>query len=87
MQTLHRRAFAQGRKLPPIPATVYHEAFFLSLAPGALSAIARRQTVTQWFRAVQISDNFQKAFYHILNIGCNGASRTGRQVTPLRPPR
>jgi hypothetical protein len=46
--------------------------FFLSLLLGALLAVARRRTVTQWIRAAQLSDDFRQAFYHIPNIGCKG---------------
>ena len=46
--------------------------FFISLICGALLAIARRRTVTQWLRAAQISDDFRQAFYHMPTIGCNG---------------
>ena len=41
-------------KLPPKT-----KSFFLSLILGALLAIARRRTVTQWLRAAQISDDFR----------------------------
>jgi len=34
--------------------------FFLSLLLGALFAIARRRTVTQWLKAAQISDDFRQ---------------------------
>jgi len=46
--------------------------FFISLLLGALLAIARRRTVTQWLMAAQISDDYRQAFYHIPNIGCKG---------------
>jgi hypothetical protein len=46
--------------------------FFISLICGALLAIARRRTVTQWLRAAQISDDYRLAFYHIPNIGRKG---------------
>ena len=46
--------------------------FFMSLILGALLAIARRRTVTQWLRAAQISDDYRQAFYHIPNIGRKG---------------
>ena len=46
--------------------------FFISLLLGALLAIARRRTVTQWLRAAQISDNFREAFYHMPHIGRKG---------------
>ena len=46
--------------------------FFMSLILGALLAIARRRTVTQWLRAAQISDDYRLAFYHMPTIGCNG---------------
>ena len=46
--------------------------FFLALILGALLAIAKRRTVTQWFKATQISDDFRQAFYHIPNIGRKG---------------
>jgi len=45
------------------------KSFFLSLILGALLAVARRRTVTQWLRAAQISDDFRQAFYHIPHIG------------------
>ena len=48
------------------------QTFFISLLLGALLAIARRRTVTQRFRAAQISDDYRQAFYHIPNIGCKG---------------
>ena len=35
--------------------------FFISLILGALLAIARRRTVTQWLRAAQISDDYRLA--------------------------
>jgi len=35
--------------------------FFMSLILGALLAIARRRTVTQWLRAAQISDDDRQA--------------------------
>ena len=34
--------------------------FFISLLLGALLAIARRRTVTQWLRAAQISDDYRQ---------------------------
>ena len=43
--------------------------FFLSFMIGALLAVARRRTVTQWLQAAQIEDEFRQAFYHIPNIG------------------
>jgi len=46
--------------------------FFLSLLLGALLAITRRRTVTQWLKAAQISDDFRQAFYHIPHIGRKG---------------
>jgi len=46
--------------------------FFISLLLGALLAIARRRTVTQWLMAAQNSDDFRQAFYHMPNIGCKG---------------
>jgi hypothetical protein len=46
--------------------------FFLSLVLGALLAIARRRTVTQWLKAAQVCDDYRQVFYHIPNIGCNG---------------
>jgi len=46
--------------------------FFLALILGALLAIAKRRTVTQWLKAAQISDDFRQAFYHIPNIGRKG---------------
>jgi len=46
--------------------------FFMSLILGALLAIARRRTVTQWLRAAQISDDYRQTFYHIPNIGRKG---------------
>jgi len=46
--------------------------FFISLLLGALLAIARRRTVTQWIKAAQICDDYRSVFYHIPNIGCNG---------------
>ena len=46
--------------------------FFISLLLGALLAIARRRTVTQWLRAAQISDDYRQTFYHIPNIGRKG---------------
>jgi SRSO17 transposase len=49
--------------------------FFLSLLLGALLAIARRRTVTQWLKAAQISDDFRQAFYHIPHVG-----RKGREI-------
>jgi hypothetical protein len=47
--------------------------FFISLICGALLAIARRRTVTQWLIAARISDDYRQAFYHIPHIGCKGA--------------
>jgi len=35
--------------------------FFLALILGALLTIAKRRTVTQWFKAAQISDDFRQA--------------------------
>jgi len=46
--------------------------FFLALILGALLAIAKRRTVTQWLKAAQISDDFRQAFYHMSNIGRKG---------------
>jgi len=46
--------------------------FFLSLLLGALLAIARRRTVTQWLKAAQIRDDFRQVFYHIHHIGRKG---------------
>ena len=46
--------------------------FFMSLILGALLAISRRRTVTQWLRAAQISDDYRQAFYHMPNIGRKG---------------
>ena len=46
--------------------------FFLSLLLGALLAIARRRTVTQWIKAAQMCDDYRQIFYHIPNIGCKG---------------
>jgi len=43
--------------------------YFLAFITGILFAIARRRTVTTWLQAAQISDDFQRAFYHMPNIG------------------
>jgi len=48
--------------------------FFLAMMLGALLAIARRRTVTKWLMAAQISDDYQKAFYHIPHIGRKGTA-------------
>ena len=45
------------------------KSYFLSLALGALLAMARRRTVTKWIQAAQISDKYRQAFYHTTNIG------------------
>jgi len=52
--------------------------FFISLIFGALLAIARRRTVTQWLRAAQISDDYRQVFYHIPNIGCKAGGWPSR---------
>ena len=43
--------------------------FIIALFLGALLAIARRRTVTQWLKAAQISDDFRQTFYHIPHVG------------------
>jgi hypothetical protein len=43
--------------------------YFLAFITGILLAIAKRRTVTTWLQAAQISNNFQRAFYHMPNIG------------------
>ena len=48
--------------------------FFLAMMLGALLAIARRRTVTKWLMAAQISDDYQKAFYHMPHIGRKGST-------------
>jgi len=55
----------------------------ISLLLGALLAIARRRTVTQWLRAAQISDDFRLAFYHIPNIGCKGDAELQVAMLPI----
>jgi len=47
--------------------------YFLSFITGILFAIARRRTVTTWLQAAQMSDDYQRAFYHMPHIGrkCN----------------
>ena len=63
--------------------------FFLSLVLGALLAIARRRTVTQWIRAAQICDDYRQVFYHMPNIGCKGGeifdAMTGIIIERLKP--
>ena len=43
--------------------------YFLSFITGILFAIARRRTVTPWLQAAQMSDDYQRAFYHMPHIG------------------
>jgi hypothetical protein len=63
--------------------------FFLSLVLGALLAVARRRTVTQWVKAAQLSDDFRQVFYHMPNIGCKGVeifdAMTEIIIEQLRP--
>jgi hypothetical protein len=42
--------------------------FFLSFLLRALLAVTRRRTVTAWWQAAQIEDDFRQVFYHIPNI-------------------
>ena len=52
------------------------QSIFLSLVLGTLLAIARRRTVTKWFKAAQIYDNNRQEFYHISNIECKGTGQS-----------
>jgi hypothetical protein len=44
--------------------------WFGVLVVGVLLAIAQRQTITKWIQTTCLSEQFQRVFYHLTNIGC-----------------
>jgi hypothetical protein len=54
--------------------------FFIPLIIGALFAIARRRTVTQWIQAAGLSKKYKNIFYYLPSIGRNSQKLFDEQI-------